>query len=69
MKNLGGGVASTGGYIAGRSDYIQMVAERLTAPGIGKEQGANFNQNNAFFKGVFMAPNNMNNCITFSYMA
>ena len=57
MKNLGGGVASTGGYIACRSDYIQMVAERLTAPGIGKDQGANFNQNNAFFKGVFMAPN------------
>jgi cystathionine beta-lyase family protein involved in aluminum resistance len=57
MKNLGGGVASTGGYIAGRADLIHMVAERLTAPGIGKEQGANFNQNNAFFKGIFMAPN------------
>ncbi len=56
MKNLGGGVASTGGYVAGRADLIQMVAERLTAPGIGKEQGANFNQNNAFFKGIFMAP-------------
>ena len=56
MKNLGGGVASTGGYVAGRSDLIFMVAERLTAPGIGKEQGANFNQNNAFFKGIFMAP-------------
>lgn len=57
MKNLGGGIASTGGYIAGRSDLIQMVAERLTAPGIGKEQGANFNLNNSFFKGLFMAPN------------
>ena len=34
-----------------------MVAERLTAPGIAKDQGANFNQNNAFFKGIFMAPN------------
>lgn len=56
MKNLGGGVASTGGYIAGRSDLVQMVAERLTAPGIGKAQGANFNQNNAFFKGLYMAP-------------
>ena len=56
MKNLGGGVASTGGYIAGRSDLIHMVAERLTAPGIAKDQGANFNQNNAFFKGIFMAP-------------
>lgn len=57
MKNLGGGIASTGGYVAGRSDLIQMVAERLTAPGIGKEQGANFNLNNQFFKGIFMAPN------------
>ena len=57
MKNLGGGIASTGGYIAGNADLIQMVAERFSAPGIGKEQGANFNQNNAFFKGLFMAPN------------
>lgn len=57
MKNLGGGVASTGGYVAGREDLIHMVAERLTAPGIAKDQGANFNQNNAFFKGIFMAPN------------
>ena len=57
MKNLGGGIASTGGYVAGREDLIHMVAERLTAPGIAKDQGANFNQNNAFFKGIFMAPN------------
>ena len=56
MKNLGGGVASTGGYIAGRKDLIESIADRLTAPGIGKYQGANFNQNNAFFKGLFMAP-------------
>ena len=57
MKNLGGGIASTGGYVAGNAELIHMVAERLTAPGIAKDQGANFNQNNAFFKGVFMAPN------------
>ena len=57
MKNLGGGVASTGGYVAGRADRVHVVAERLTAPGIAKDQGANFNQNNAFFKGIFMAPN------------
>ena len=56
MKNLGGGIASSGGYIAGRKDLIEMCADRLTAPGIGKEQGANFNQNNAFFKGLFNAP-------------
>ena len=57
MKNLGGGIASTGGYIAGRKDLIAMIADRFTAPGIGKEQGANFNLNNSFFKGIFMAPN------------
>lgn len=56
MKNLGGGIASTGGYVAGRADLIEMVAERLTAPGIGKHQGANFNQLNNFFKGIFYAP-------------
>ncbi len=57
MKNLGGGIASTGGYIAGNKNYIHMVAERLTAPGIGKDLGANFNLNNSFYKGLFMAPN------------
>ena len=56
MKNLGGGIASTGGYVAGRADLIEMVADRLTSSGIGKDLGANFNQNNAFFKGIFMAP-------------
>ena len=57
MKNLGGGIASTGGYIAGKAELIHMVAERLTAPGIGKDLGANFNLNSSFFKGIFMAPN------------
>ena len=56
MKNLGGGVAPSGGYIAGNAKLIGMIAERLTAPGIGKELGANFNLNNTFFKGLFMAP-------------
>ena len=63
MKNLGGGIASTGGYIAGRRDLIEMVAERLTSPGIGKDLGANFNQNINFFKGIFMAPNAVRNAL------
>ncbi len=63
MKNLGGGIASTGGYIAGNKDLIYMVAERLTAPGIGKDLGANFNLNNSFFKGIFMAPNAVKNAL------
>lgn len=56
MKNLGGGIATSGGYIAGREKYIAMIADRLTSPGIGKELGANFNQNSNFFKGIYLAP-------------
>ena len=63
MKNLGGGIASTGGYIAGRKDLVAMVADRFTAPGLGKEQGANFNLNNSFFKGIFMAPGAVRNAL------
>lgn len=63
MKNLGGGIASTGGYIAGRKDLVAMVADRFTAPGLGKEQGANFNLNNSFFKGIFMAPGTVRNAL------
>ena len=72
MKNLGGGIAPTGGYIAGRKDLIAMCADRLTSPGIGKDLGANFNMNNAFFKGVFLAPeavaNALKTAIFSSYM-
>ena len=63
MKNLGGGIAPTGGYVAGKNKYVQMVAERLTAPGIGKEQGANFNLNNSFFKGLYLAPRAVNSAL------
>lgn len=63
MKNLGGGIAPTGGYVAGNEELIHMVAERLTAPGIGKNLGANFNLNNSFFKGLFMAPNAVKNAL------
>lgn len=63
MKNLGGGVASTGGYVAGDKKLIYQVAERLTAPGIAKDLGANFNQNNSFFKGIFMAPSAVKNAL------
>ena len=63
MKNLGGGIASTGGYVAGKKELVETIAERLTAPGIGKNLGANFNQNNSFFKGIFMAPNAVKNAL------
>ena len=63
MKNLGGGIACTGGYVAGNKELIEMVADRLTSPGIGKDLGANFNLNNSFFKGIFMAPSAVKNSL------
>ena len=56
MKNLGAGFAVSGGYCVGRHDVIEDIAERLTAPCIGKDLGANFNQLASFYKGFFMAP-------------
>lgn len=56
MKNLGAGIATSGGYVVGRKDLIHQVAERLTAPCIGKDLGANFNQLLSYYKGIFMAP-------------
>jgi len=56
MKNLGAGIATSGGYVVGRKDLIHQVAERLTSPCIGKDLGANFNQLLSYYKGIFMAP-------------
>lgn len=57
MKNLGAGIATSGGYVVGKKDIINRVAERLTAPCVGKDMGANFNQLMSYYKGIFMAPN------------
>ena len=56
MKNLGAGIATSGAYIAGKKDLIELCSERLTAPGVGKEIGPSLNQNIAFIKGLFFAP-------------
>ncbi len=56
MKNLGAGFAVSGGYCVGRRDVINDIAERFSAPCIGKELGANFNQLASLYKGFFMAP-------------
>ncbi|MBR2432243.1 MAG: methionine gamma-lyase family protein [Clostridia bacterium] len=56
MKNLGAGFAVSGGYCVGRAEIIEDIAERLTAPCVGKSLGANFNQLASFYKGFFMAP-------------
>jgi len=56
IKNLGGGEVKTGGYIVGKKEYVNDVAERFSAPGLGKELGANLNQLLSFYKGLFNAP-------------
>lgn len=56
IKNPGGGLAPTGGYIAGREDLVSNAANRLTVPGIGGECGSTLGNNRALFQGLFMAP-------------
>lgn len=56
IKNPGGGIVEAGGYIAGKELYVERSAVRLTAPGIGSEGGAMFNQHRLIFQGLFMAP-------------
>lgn len=56
IKNPGGGLAPTGGYIAGRHDLIEGAAMRLTTPGIGKECGSTFGANRSLYQGLFLAP-------------
>ena len=56
IKNPGGGIVEAGGYVAGKEIYVDRTANRLTAPGIGSEGGAMFNQHRLIFQGLFMAP-------------
>ena len=56
MKNLGAGIATSGAYIVGKKELIELCAERLTAPGIGKEIGPSLGQNTLLLKGLFFAP-------------
>lgn len=56
IKNLGGGIAPNGGYIAGRKDIVELAAERLTAPGLGKEVGPSLGINKQILQGLFLAP-------------
>ena len=56
IKNPGGGLAPIGGYIVGKTEYVENCAYRLTAPGLGKEVGATLGINDRLFQGLFMAP-------------
>ena len=56
IKNLGGGIAPNGAYVAGRSDLVDLVAERLTVPGQGAEVGPSLEMNKLFLEGLYLAP-------------
>ncbi len=56
IKNAGGGIAPTGGYIAGKSEYIELCAYRLSTVGIGRENGATLGMNKPLYQGLFFAP-------------
>ncbi|WP_055667789.1 aminotransferase class I/II-fold pyridoxal phosphate-dependent enzyme [Desnuesiella massiliensis] len=56
IKNIGGGIAPTGGYIAGKKEYVEQAAYRLTIPGIGGECGSTFGVMRLLFQGLFLAP-------------
>ena len=56
IKNPGGGIAPTGGYVAGRDELVELTSYRLTAPGMGDELGASLASNRLLFQGLFLAP-------------
>ncbi len=56
IKNAGGGIAPSGGYIAGKKEYVELCAARMTAPGVGREVGATLGHNRELYMGLFAAP-------------
>lgn len=56
IKNIGGGIATTGGYVVGKQKYVEQASYRLTTPGIGGECGSTFGLMRQFYQGLFLAP-------------
>lgn len=69
IKNPGGGIAPTGGYIAGRSRFVELVAYRLTSPGIGAEVGSYAGSYQPFYQGLFQAPHTVAQAVKASVLA
>ncbi len=69
IKNPGGGMAESGGYLAGRADAVELVACRATAPGIGAEEGATLGQNRNLYKGLFYAPHSVGQALKTMHLA
>ena len=69
IKNPGGGIAPTGGYIAGRKDLVELCGYRLTCPGIGRESGCSLDHNRGLYLGLFHAPEAVANAVKTSCFA
>jgi len=69
IKNPGGGIVEAGGYVAGKEEYVDQAAYRLTAPGIGSEGGAMLNQLRLIYQGLFMAPSVVSEAIKGAVLA
>lgn len=69
IKNPGGGIAETGGYICGKQKYVDQAAYRLTAPGIGREVGAMLGTTRGIYQGLFLAPNTVGQAVKGSVFA
>ncbi|WP_106767788.1 aminotransferase class I/II-fold pyridoxal phosphate-dependent enzyme [Paenibacillus faecalis] len=69
IKNPGGGIAETGGYICGKEIYVDQAANRLTAPGIGREVGAMLGTTRGMYQGLFLAPNTVGQALKGSVFA
>lgn len=69
IKNLGAGIASTGAYIVGRRDLVNLCSQRLTAPGEGKQIGPSLGSNRSFLQGIYMAPQAVVNALKTGMLA
>ncbi|KOP68803.1 hypothetical protein AMS62_28835 [Bacillus sp. FJAT-18019] len=69
IKNPGGGIAETGGYICGKTEYVDLAANRLTAPGIGREVGAMLGTTRGIYQGLFLAPSTVGQAVKGSIYA
>lgn len=67
IKNVGGGIARTGGYIAGRKNLIEKISYRMTTPGLGREVGATLGMNRELFMGLFFAPHTVSEALKTAY--
>ena len=69
IKNPGGGMAETGGYLAGSKRAVELCSYRLTSPGVGGEVGATFGHNKSFYKGLFYAPHTVAAAVKTAHLA